>query len=212
LKYPKVKDANGKSTGATDYSRPPSISAKVPCYKQDDGSLKWECDLFDINRNLIFPSDDEDVTPVDLVPKLSKIACTIQCSGIWIGGKGWGLTWKFISGLVKPKVTENVRGTCHIPCNIAGLHDDQPSNEKLDEEDAPVVRTPLKIEVPKQPISTTVDDSDDEDAQVNPTTEDEQFEVPPSLQTPKPATPVVAPVSAEPPKIVKKVVKKKVVA
>jgi len=209
LKYPKVKDATGKSTGATDYSRPPSISAKVPCYKQDDGSLKWECDIFDINYNQIFPCEDEDVTPVDLVPKLSKIASTIQCSGIWIGGKGWGLTWKFISGVVKPKITETVRGTCHIRLNDAELNDD--SNQPAPDDEEPPVssRTPLKIEVPKQPISTTVDDSDDEDAQVHPV-EDESVEVPTTpVATPPPAT---AAAVAEPPKVIKKVVKKKVVA
>jgi len=212
LKYPKVKDATGKSTGATDYSRPPSISAKVPCYKQDDGSLKWECDIFDINYSQIFPSEDEDVTPVDLVPKLSKIACTIQCSGIWIGGKGWGLTWKFISGVVKPKISETVRGTCHIPRNIAGLHDDQPTTNEAVEEDEPVKAAP-KVEVQKQPISTTVDDSDDEDAQIHPS--EVQDEAPPKIEVAPAATPEPAPTpvaSAEPPKIVKKVVKKKVVA
>jgi hypothetical protein len=114
LKFPKVKDSNGKSTGAIDYSRPPSMSAKVPCYPQDDGTQRWECDLFDTNYSQIFPSNDADVTPVDLVPKQSKIACTLQCSGIWVGGKGWGLTWKFISGVVKAMKSEPMRGTCHI--------------------------------------------------------------------------------------------------
>jgi hypothetical protein len=208
LKYPKVKDATGKSTGATDYSRSPSISAKVPCYKQDDGSLKWECDLFDINYNQIFPTDEEDITPVDLVPKLSKIACTIQCTGIWIGGKGWGLTWKFISGVVKPKISETVRGTCHIRLNVEDLNDDsnQQSSEQIEE---PPARPALKIDVPKQQISTTVDDSDDEDAQIHPTEDDQpNTEVP---ATPVPA-PTNTPLAAEPPKVVKKVVKKKIVA
>jgi hypothetical protein len=115
LKYPKTTDANGKSTRNLDMSRPPSMSANVPVYKGDDGSIKWECDLFDINYNQIFPAeDDEGTTPVDLVPKLSKIACTLQCTGIWIGGKGWGLTWKFISGLVKPKQNETLRDKCQF--------------------------------------------------------------------------------------------------
>jgi len=115
LKYPKTTDANGKSTRNLDMSRPPSMSANVPVYKGDDGSMKWECDLFDINYNQIFPAeDDEGTTPVDLVPKLSKIACTLQCTGIWIGGKGWGLTWKFISGLVKPKQNETLRDKCQF--------------------------------------------------------------------------------------------------
>ena len=207
LKYPKVKDANGKSTGATDFSRPPSLSAKVPCYKQDDGSLKWECDLFDINYNQIFPSEDEDVSPVDLVPKLSKIASTIQCTGIWIGGKGWGLTWKFISGVVKPKISETVRGKCHIRLNLEDLDEDEPAPQV---EDTPVRSNTVKhsdVNVPKpEPISTIVEDSDDEDAKVHPTDEPE-----PETQ-PAPETPPTTPVVSEPPKVVKKVVKKKVVA
>jgi len=31
---------------------------------------------------------------------MSNIACVLQCGGIWIGGKGWGLTWKMIQGVV----------------------------------------------------------------------------------------------------------------
>lgn len=207
LKYPKVKDASGKSTGAIDYSRAPSISPKFPCYKEDDGSLKWDCDLFDINYNQIFPTDDEDITPVDLVPKMSKIACTIQCTGIWIGGKGWGLTWKFISGVVKPKISETIRGKCHIRLNDSDLNDeDSGEKEQVDEEPAPAPAK-LKIDIPKQPISTTVDDSDDEDAKIHPTAvvEDES-----STAVTPPVTPVAK--AAEPPKIIKKIVKKKVVA
>jgi len=192
LKYRKAKDASGKPTGAIDYTSPPSISAKVPAYKQDDGSLKWECDLFDINYNQIFPCDDETASPVEMVPKLSKIASTLQCSGIWIGGKGWGLTWKFISGVVKPKQTETVRGKCHIKLNDTELNDDRddPAPPRQEEEE----EEPVKATTPA-PISTTVDDSDDEE----PAVADEPEPVP---------EPVV-----EPPKtVIKKVVKKKVVA
>lgn len=207
LKYPKVKDATGKSTGATDYSRPPSLSAKVPCYKQDDGSLKWECDLFDINYNQIFPSEDEDVSPVDLVPKLSKIASTIQCTGIWIGGKGWGLTWKFISGVVKPKISETVRGKCHIRLNHSDLDDDD-SPAPQQAEDVPVRSasvSPLENKVSKpEPISTIVEDSDDEDTKPTEQPVSESIETPETTETSTPA-------ATQAPKVVKKVVKKKVV-
>ena len=197
LKYPKMKDATGKPTGAIDYSRPPSFSAKVPVYKQDDGSQKWECDIFDVQYNQIFPSEDEDITPVELVPKLSKIACTIQCTGIWIGGKGWGLTWKFISGVVKPKQNETIRGKCHITLPADAFNDISvdDSQQEVDEQeyDKTPVAAPAKI-------STLVEDSDDEDlSAVEP--------VKPAVATP-PATPQ----ANEPPKIVKKIVKKKVVA
>jgi len=197
LKYPKVKDANGKSTGATDYARAPKIEAKVPCYPPNDdptGLPKWDCDLFDTNYQQIFPCGDANVSPIDLVPKQSKIACTLQCTGIWVGGKGWGLTWKFISGVVKPKMSESVRGKCHITLSTTDLERMEASSsqpevdeeEEQEESDAPTARTASV----QQPISTEVEDSDEEA----------------DSSAPDPEPVAVAP------KVVKKIVKKKVVA
>ena len=193
MKYPKVKDSNGKPTSKIDYSKPPSFSVKMPCYPQDDGTSKWDVDLFDINYNSIFPND-EGTTPIDLIPKLSKIAATIQCTGIWVGGKGWGLTWKFISGVVKPKLTESIRGKCHIR-----LTDDdvEEMNKSVAEpQEAPPAPAPKKAEPVSAPIDTTVEDSDEE-------TEPEPVVV---EAKPEPAS------VPETPKVVKKVIKKKVTA
>jgi hypothetical protein len=41
---------------------------------------------------------------------MSNIACVLQCGGIWIGGKGWGLTWKMVQGVVKPREIVSVYG------------------------------------------------------------------------------------------------------
>jgi hypothetical protein len=198
LKFPKVKDATGKSTGTIDYSRPPSIPAKVPCYPQDDGTTRWECDLFNKNYDQIFPCDD-GATPVDLVPKLSKIACTLQCTGIWVGGKGWGLTWKFISGVVIPKLTEIVRGKCHIKLNMTDVEQSTNDDEDVVEEQPSQKTQPLTIIKPET-ISTNVEDSDEDE----PAGSAEE-----SVPKTPPATVVE---QSAPPKIVKKVVKKKVVA
>ena len=193
LKYPKVKDLNGKSTGATDYTRAPKIEAKVPCYPPNDdptGAPKWDCDLFDTNYQQIFPSDDSNVSPIDLVPKQSKIACTLQCTGMWVGGKGWGLTWKFISGVVKPKVSESVRGKCHITLSTSDLERMEASSSRpeVDEDEEEEIETPVARPV-SAPVSTVVEDSDEEED----------------------APAAVAP-APEPPKVVKKVVKKKIIA
>ena len=209
VKYPKVKDpVTNKPTATIDYSRPPSISAKMPRYEQDDGTVRWECDLFDTNYNQIFPNDT-DATPVDLIPKLSKIACTLQCTGIWVGGKGWGLTWRFISGVVKPKQTEVIRGVCHIKLSDndrkqieSDVAEDVDNDSSCDTE--LVVTKPLPVVVPvlKQPVDTTVEDSDDEkdvpkEAELEPESEPEPEPEPEPVK--------------EPVKVVKKIVKKKVV-
>ena len=191
IKYPKVKDAANKSTGVPDTSRPPSISAKVPRYEDADGTVRWECDLYDTNYNTIFPCPGSDITPVDLVPKLSKIACTLQCTGIWVGGKGWGLTWKFIGGIVKPKAVEAVRGVCHIKLSDTDREELEKSDDVEEPDAAPA--PPVKPSAPK--VEVEVDDSDDES---KPAAAPEEPEV---QEAPAAAAPVVK-------KVVKKIVKK----
>jgi len=208
IKYPKVKDASGKSTSIADTSRPPSISAKVPRYENADGSVRWEIDLFDTNYNQIFPSADPDVTPVDLIPKLSKIACTLQCTGIWVGGKGWGLTWKIIGAVVKQRVQEDVRGVCHIKLTDTDKKELECSTSAEPEEvEEKVLPKPVATPVV---INTVVEDSDDEAEQpVNnqePDTESKPEPEPEPVTAPKP---VQEPVVEAPKKVVKKVVKKK---
>ena len=180
LKYPK-----DKTTKKTDLSRPPSMSVKVPCYND-----KWDVELYDTKYNQIFPSEDSSLTPVDFVPKLSKVASTIQCTGVWIGGKGWGLTWKLIQAVVKPKESEDIRGKCQIK-----LSDDDKrtiETQEVDFEDPDNDDIPAPVPVTKVPVDTTVEDSDEETSE--------------PVKKPKPVeTPVEAPKT-----VVKKVVKKKV--
>jgi hypothetical protein len=181
LKYPK-----DKNTKKTDYTRAPSMNVKVPFYGE-----KWDVELYDTKYNQIFPCDDSSLTPVDFVPKLSKVASTIQCTGVWIGGKGWGLTWKLIQSVVKPKESEDIRGKCQIKLS----EDDKKTIESqvVDLEDPDVDDIPAPT--PIKAIETVVEDSDDDEPvkQVTPP--------PPQVETP-----------VEPPKVVKKIVKKKVVA
>jgi hypothetical protein len=149
---------------------------------------------------VFFPSGDPDITPVDLIPKLSKIACTIQCTGIWVGGKGWGLTWKLIGGVVKPKVQEDVRGVCHIRLTDSDKREIENNGESV----ATPVATPVVAPV-KEPISTIVEDSDDEEPAPTPTPT-------PSPEVKEPEPKPEPEVKEAPKKVVKKVIKKKEVA
>jgi hypothetical protein len=178
LKYPK-----DKNTKKTDFNRPPSMNVKVPFYGE-----KWDVELYDTKYNQIFPCEDSSLTPVDFVPKLSKVASTIQCTGVWIGGKGWGLTWKLIQSVVKPKESEDIRGKCQIKLS----EDDKKTIESQvveledpDTDDIPAPAAPIKV------IETVVEDSDD-DEPVKPVT--------------------LPPPQVEAPKVVKKIIKKKVAA
>lgn len=201
--FPILKYSKNKETKKIDLTKPPSIRAKVPCYNG-----KWGVELYDTNSNLIFPCEDPSRTPPDFVPKLSNIACVLQCGGIWIGGKGWGLTWKMVQGVVKPRITDSVYGKCHISLS---------SEEKdvLEKQPAPtadeVVEDEDEAPPAKKEVETTVEDSDEED----------EAPAPAPAPTPAPAkkvvvkkadpapAPVAAPAAAEEPKkVVKKILKK----
>jgi len=178
--FPFIKYSKNKDTKKVDMSKPPSIRAKVPYY---DG--KWGVEIYDTKQNLLFPCGKENVTPLDFVPKQSNVACVLQCGGIWIGGKGWGLTWKLIQCIVKPREVISVYGKCQITLSAEERDtiETQEINEDVSDEETET--TPAKVT--PAAASTQVDDSDEEDEPV-------QVAVP---------VPVVAP---EP--VVKKVVKK----
>jgi len=153
-----LKYSKNKETKKVDYTRPPSIRAKVPFY---DG--KWAVELYDTQSKMIFPCENMHVTPVDLVPKMSNVACVLQCSGIWVGGKGWGLTWKMIQCVVKPREVVSVYGKCHIelsPEEVEKIerqvvHEEDSSDDHVD-------YVPPATPVVSQPVDTVVEDSDDE--------------------------------------------------
>ena len=107
--FPFIKYSKNKDTKKVDLSKPPSIRAKVPFYNG-----KWAVEVYDTKSQMIFPCENPNLTPVDFIPKMSSVACVLQCGGIWIGGKGWGLTWKLIQCVVKPREIISVYGKCQI--------------------------------------------------------------------------------------------------
>jgi hypothetical protein len=145
LKYPKIK-----GTKKADMTKSPTLSAKVPFYEKEN---KWNVELYSTTGNLIFPCENDELTPAHFVPKLSNVACVLQCGGIWIGGKGWGVTWKLVQAVVKPKETVSVFGKCHISLS----EEDKVAMETdhVDPEDAAPPSS--------QQISADVADSDDEE-------------------------------------------------
>lgn len=181
--FPFVKYAMHKGTKKVDHSKPPSIRAKVPCYNG-----KWAVELYDTKENLIFPDPSNDrVTPVDFVPKLSQVACVLQCGGLWKGGKGWGVTWKLVQCVVKPREVVSVYGKCRVL-----LSDEERGaidSQQITDGESAVEPVLLKTES----HDVTAEDSDEEQ-------EDDLPEI--VSQETQPEEPVVK----------KKVVKRKVVA
>lgn len=226
-----IKYQKDKNTKKNDFSKPPSIGAKVSCYNS-----KWDVEIYDTKQNRIFPCENEDMTPMDFVPKLSNVMCVLQCTGIWIGGKGWGLTWKLVQCIVKPKHVETVAGRCHLMMDVEDDVDEQ-------ESEPVVVTAPVKqqkaepvvvVTVPAKQ-SVEVEDSDDDEPaaaanaeeQKPVVEEEEEQEAAVEEPAPKPVVvkkvvkkaapiqdetvvPPTPPPSEEPKPVIKKVVKKKV--
>ena len=204
--FPFLKYSKNKDTKKVDPTKPPSIRAKVPCYNG-----KWGVELYDTNSNLIFPCEDPSRTPPDFVPKLSNIACVLQCGGIWIGGKGWGLTWKMVQAVVKPRITDSVYGKCHI--NLSSEDKDVLEKQPTVAADEEVVD---EEEPAKKEVDVVVEDSDEEEEEAVPAPAPAPApakkvvvkKAVPELLTPVAIAPAPAAVE-EPKKVVKKVLVKK---
>ena len=201
--FPFLKYSKNKDTKKIDLTKPPSIRAKVPYYDS-----RWAVEIYDIRSNMLFPCDNPNLTPIDFIPKTSSVACVLQCGGIWIGGKGWGLTWKLIQCIVKPKEVVSVYGKCHI--QLSNEEKDTIEKQQLNEGDdiesapvvvskpAPSVQAPIVVPVPV-PVPTMVQDSDDEQ------------EPPAKVEAVVAPVPTPAPVEEPAAAVVKKTVVKKVV-
>ncbi len=200
LKYPKAPSPQNPQVKITDYTKSPSIGAKVPFYEKDN---RWNVEIYDTNGTMLFPCENEELTPAHFVPRLSSVACVLQCGGIWIGGKGWGVTWKLVQAVVKPRENVSVFGKCQIQLS----EEDKSAIEAHDEQDVADVPAPIASAGAPAPakavVNTQVNDSDDESA---PAPKSE----PVVSQEPAPAP--ASAVSQEPVKktVVKKVVKKAV--
>lgn len=208
LKYPKNKD-----TKKTDYTKPPSIRAKVPYYNG-----KWETELYDIHSNRVFPDEEHpDRTPIELVPKQSRIAAIIKCTGIWIGGKGWGLTWKLFQGVVKPNEVASMTGRNFMPQGMIAAEEAQAPAQVQAVAPAPAaVETVFKAPAPAAPVkaaapvpSTVVDDSDEEEEPAALAEQAAAVEEPAPEPEAEPEPEPVAAVEEAPKKVVKKVVVKR---
>lgn len=149
--FPFIKYSRNKDTKKIDLTKPPTIRAKLPFY---DG--RWNVEIYNIKSQMIYPADD-NTTPMDHIPSRSNVACVLQCGGIWIGGKGWGLTWKLYQCVVKnnhPPVA--LRGVCNVYIPKEELENDN-------EEEKPQPLVAKQSATKPAPVSAEVDDSDTED-------------------------------------------------
>ena len=140
LKYPK-----DQTTKEFDFDRPPTLRVKLNTW---DGVFK--CELYDMEEVQIFPNETGKL-PTDLIMKATNVATVIQCGGLWFAGGKFGVTWRLIQAVVKPK--ESLIGKCLI--NLSTEEKEVLRNTVTNDDD--------DSEDLQKTLNNSVDDSQDED-------------------------------------------------
>lgn len=147
-----------------DPEKAPALKVKLDYWDE-----KFTCEMYDLKQNLLFPSSsDDNITPCDLITKGGHVACIIKCGGIWFANGKFGVTWKLVQAVVKPKATIQ-QGKCYIELS----DEDKQKLETQTEESKEVTET--TTEVSNKP-TTEVDDSDEENDETEHTEEPEKDE------------------------------------
>ena len=189
---PILKFPMDKATCDKDLNKKPTMRIKVPFWQG-----KWEgVEIYDADRNRMFPCDDPNVSPMDIITKLSHVKAMIQCGGIWFANGKFGITWRFVQCMIRPRVS--MHGKCHL--SLSSSESSTDSQKSIQNDHHEVV-----VQEQKQPQFTTetVDSDDGGDDE-----EENDDDSTPSRMPSVPVVPVAVATAAavEPPK--KKIVKK----
>jgi hypothetical protein len=163
VKYPKVS----KGSAELDYSKPPTLTVKIPKWKSG-----WRTEIYDEDGEPIYIPEElskdhvkelktqseideaisllnEGHSPVEYLPKQSRVICLLQCGGLWFVNGKVSITWNLQQAVVK-KPKENKKGVCLI-------------RPKADEREAlKKMEHPVSEVEEEHVVTTLVDDSDDE--------------------------------------------------
>ena len=175
LKYPK----KSKGSEERDYSQPPQLTVKLPCWKD-----VWQSSVFDEDGNPLYikGKTTDGVSPLDFLTSRSKapiqVICLIQCAGLWFVGSPAkvSITWNLKQVVVKkPKTSSISDDTCFLTV--------RPTEREVlkSQPDVEIVQT-------DHSVSALVEDSDGE----------EEYNLPPPAPVSAPApAPVVEPVAEQ---------------
>lgn len=159
LFHPMLNWPKNKETGERDTERSPTLKIKL-----DYWDSKFNCEIYDMNKDLLFPNVDEEFHPMDFLTKASNVACIIKCGGVWFANGKFGVTWRLVQAVVKPKAS--LTGKCFIELTT---DERDKLNEQKDEDE----------DVPKLPVtSEVVSDSDSDNDSDSDTSSQKQQNVP----------------------------------
>jgi hypothetical protein len=137
LRYPKIS----KDSAELDYSRSPTMTIKLPCWKN-----VWQSEIYDEEGNPLFlKTDNKDgKTPLPYLAPKTHVICLIQCGGLWFVNGKVSITWNLKQAIVqKPKTSAIAEGTCFLKPKAADKEKLKalPPPEELIMDDGPSVST-----------------------------------------------------------------------
>jgi hypothetical protein len=95
---PSIKFAKDKEGNLKPYPPTQGVALK----KKGDS---FDAELYDKNKDII-----DDATPVEVLKRGSEITPILECTGVWITEKGFGLTWKLFQARVDVAAEGSQRG------------------------------------------------------------------------------------------------------
>ena len=160
---PMLYYSKDKLTGERKEGVEPTFKVKLDCYES------FNCEIYDIDSKPLYPSpENPDITPVDLIPKMTNVFCVLKCGGVYFVNGKFGVTWKLEQAKVKPpeslkgkwrgaEVTPEDRKKMEEAAEQAEVENDENDSigvaveDESDEEDnTPVIKTAAKKAVQEE--------------------------------------------------------------
>jgi len=170
LKYSKIK-----GTEEYDYSRPPSLTLKIPCWKG-----VWQPSVFDEEGNPLYikGKSEASVSPLDFLTNTGKspiqVITLFQCGGLWFVNGKISITWNLMQCIVKkPKTSSIQNDTCLL-------------NARPSEIQALKSQPEVELQINDHSVSAEVEDSDNEEEYQLPPPPAPVVETPVSVPNPTP--------------------------
>jgi hypothetical protein len=188
---PILKVPMDKLTCEKDLSKKPTMRIKMPFWQG-----KWEgVEIYNTDGSCLFPSAaDPNASPMEIITKLSHMKTMIQCGGLWFANGKFGVTWRFVQGMIQPRLS--MRGKCHL-----SLSSSESSATDSIQNDHHVEVTHEQQQQKQNQFSTETVDSDDDGSDHE---EDDDDSVPSRTAS----VPVVAAAAPAPEAPKKKIIKK----
>lgn len=153
LRYPKLE----KGKDIPDYSKPPILTAKLPCWKG-----VWQSEIYDEEGRPLYVKGKTatHIIPLEFLKPKTHVICLLQCGGLWFVNGKVSITWNLRQAIVqKPRTSSITEGVCFLKpkaADVERLKTLPPPEEDIDPDGAAAAVA-----------LTIVDDSDDEEQYIS---------------------------------------------